>query len=339
MRFKKFIAGALTFAIIVGTVLQINAETLIAVPKSAEMLLSEENMEISGTNSFGNMVARGLAAVSDEQEANNGCNVFSVEVSGTTASVSFETLYDSALVVAIYDNEGTQMITSGYKEVTADETETELEISGTIPQYFYIRAYLVNSDSLRPLCTEYSSPMYTREMQEFLSKTVYDFDPERVLNLDDNPDTNFAVFNEETRLISEDSEVNVLVSADDVTKTYVFGNPDDNIATLKAGDIFAFENNEELIILETVSLTVDKKTSNATVVGQDAELEDVFEHLRIDGESKTEDAVIDDSDLEDGVTYEGLVPDEDEGGISPQAVDIGRKAKFSAKYQFGKSGD
>ena len=339
MRFKKIIAGALTFAIIAGTVLQINAETPIVASKSAEMLLSEENMEISGTNSFGNMVARELAAVSDEREANNGCNIFSVEVSGTTARVSFETLYDSALVVAIYDNEGAQMITSGYKEVTAEETETKLEISGTIPQYFYIRAYLVNPDTLRPLCTEYSSPMYTREMQEFLSKTVYDFDPERVLNLDDDPNTNFAVFNEETRVISEDSEVNVLVSADDVTNTYVFENPDDNITTLKAGDILAFENNEELIILETVSLTVDKKTGNATVVGQDAELEDVFEHLRIDGESKTEDAAIDDSDLEDGVTYEGLVPDEDEVGISPQAVDIGGKTAFSAKYQFGKSGD
>lgn len=160
MKFKKLIAGILTLAITLNTVPHINAETVLDTPDAAEMSVSEENMEISGTNSFGNMVARELAAASNEQEANNGCNVFSVEVNGNTASVSFETLYDSALVVAIYDNEGEQMITSGYTEVTAEETEAEVEISGTIPQYFYIRAYLVNPDTLRPLSTEYGSSMY-----------------------------------------------------------------------------------------------------------------------------------------------------------------------------------
>ena len=169
MKFKKIIAGLLTLSITLGSVSQINAETDVGTSEAAGMSLSEENMQISGANSFGNMVAQELAAVSSEQEANNGCNVFSVDVSGNTASVSFETLQNSGLVVAIYDNEGTQMITSGYKEVTAEETETEVEISGDIPQYFYICAYLVNPDTLRPLSTEYSSPMYTESMQEFLS--------------------------------------------------------------------------------------------------------------------------------------------------------------------------
>ena len=337
MKYKKIIAGILTFTIILGTVPQINAEAPIAASESAGMSLSEENMQISGTNSFGNMVAQELASVSSEQEANNGCNVFSVEISGTTANVSFETLCDSALVVAIYDNEGMQMITSGYKEVTAEETETELEILGTIPQYFYIRAYLVNPDTLRPLSTEYSSPMYTREMQEFLSKTTADFDSDRVLNLDDNPDTNFAVFSEDTTLIHENGKTNVVISANEATLTYVFENPDDNLLALDVGGVFAFEYNDELLILKAVSVekSVDKDTSNVTsvtVIGQEAELEDAFEHLRIDGEANSDRAVIDDSDMDEGVTCGGLVDDE-ESRSSPQTrVDVTGKSSKSINF-------
>ncbi len=347
MRFKKIISGILTFAIILGTVPQINAEAPIAVSESAGMSLSEENMQISGTNSFGNMVAQELAEVSSEQEANNGCNVFSVEMSGKTASVSFDTLQDSAIVVAIYDNEGMKMITSGYKEVTAEETETEVKISGTIPQYFYIRAYLVNPDTLRPLSTEYNSPMYTREMQEFLSKTTADFDPDRVLNLDDNPDTNFAVFSEDTTLIHENGKTNV-VSADEAALTYVFENPDDDLLTLDVGRVFAFEYNGELVILKavTVKKNIDEdsgKMTSVTVVGQEAELEEAFEHLRIDGEANTDKAEIDYSNMGEGITCDGLIEDvdneEDEFSINAIDIDIEGKTSKSIKFNIEEKGN
>lgn len=36
-----------------------------------------------------------------------------------------------------------------------------------MPNYYYVKAFLIESDSFKPLCTSYESPNYTREMQEF----------------------------------------------------------------------------------------------------------------------------------------------------------------------------
>ncbi|MDE6725866.1 MAG: fibronectin, partial [Ruminiclostridium sp.] len=277
--------------------------------------LNKNNMTINGADTLGNMLAQELSAKSAEQTENNGYNIFSVEIEEGIAKVSFETLQNSSLLVALYDNEGSEMIVSGYTNVTAEETEALVEIdSENIPEYFYIRAYLINPETLRPLSLEYSSPMYTQKMQDFLSKDVNDFDSYRVINLDEKEDTNFAVFREDTKIIPESSEVNIVISANDETLTYVFGNIDENITSLKSGDFFAYNYQDNLLIVKVNTISINGKT--ATVIGQDMELEEVFEHLRIDGESFSQDAKVDTSDLEEGITYEGLVTD-DESGVAP----------------------
>ncbi len=336
MKLKKLLAGLLAAALTVTSLSEFTVGHAVSVANAGyepPAALTAGDMKISGANSFGDMVARELSVVSAEQAENNGCNVFSVEMEGNTAKVSFETLQDCSLVVAIYDNEGEGMIGSGYAEISKDETEAEVKINAELPEYFYIRAYLVNSDTLRPLSTEYSSPMYTREMREFLSKTADDFDPERVLNLDNDPNTNFAVFSEDTVLAADSGDKNVLVSADEKTLTYVFGNPDGSIASLSAGDVFAYDNDGELIILKVASVSTDKKSGNVTVVGEEAELEEVFEHLRIDGDVNSDNAVIDGSHMDEGVTCYGLVDDKEESGISPQAlVDVTGKSEKSINF-------
>ncbi|MCH5324200.1 MAG: hypothetical protein J1E39_03200 [Eubacterium sp.] len=289
------------------------------------------DLDVSGNGSLGNMIADELLEKNDEQQENNGCNVFSVEVEGTTAYVSYETTQDCTLTVGIYDNEGEELLAVGTAQVSAEETDAEVEIvTDNMPEYFYIRAYLVKSDTLRPLCTEYDSPMYTKDMQEFLGKTTEDFDEERVLNFDEDEDTNFAVFSEETVLI-HDGATNVVISADEEKQEYVFGNVDEKITSLRKGDIFAHENNGELLIVKVGSITVNG--TQATVNGDDVELEEVFEHLRIDGEAPTESAVVDTSDLEDGVTYLGCVEDGNDSEIATYAVDEEGKSGFSLKFE------
>ncbi len=340
MKPKKLIAMISAMAVMISCTPQIDAEnqnTESIIRQPSTLLSAENNMKVSGTDTLGNLLADELSAVSTEQKENNGYNIFSVEVEGTKASVSFETLQDSAIVVAIYDNDNIKMITSGYTEVSAEETEAVIEINTEdIPKYFYIRAYLVNPDKLRPLSTEYSSPMYTQSMQEFLSKTVDDFDSDKVINLDENEDTNFAVFEDNIIIIPEETGKNTVISANDETLTYVFGNIDENITSLKAGDIFAYEYEDKLLIVKVENVSVSGTT--ATVTGQNMELEEVFEHLRIDGEAFSQDAEVDASGLEEGITYEGLVED-DESNITPQAIDLEGKASYSHKFGFEKKGE
>ena len=291
---------------------------------------------VRGTDSFGSMFAQEFSGVVAEQAENNGCNVFSIDMSGNQASVSFETTQDATLVVAVYDENGNQMLASGKKNVTNTETETTVTInSGTIPQYYLVRGYLIETETLRPICTVYESSMYTQEMQEFLAKTTDDFDEEKVLNLDDDDTNNFAVYGDDTIIIPSDTEKNIVVSADDSTNTYVIKKADTDMTSLEEGDIFSYEYADGQFIITKVA-SIDVNGTTVTITGDDIEMEDVFSYVKIDASDDLANATIDPSACGDGATYEGL-SDEPENS-EYKAADISGSVKKTMKFRLDKSG-
>ena len=147
------------------------------------------NMSVRSTNSIGAMIADAVGEEQDKQEENQGINIFSVTVEGNVATAEVETTRDATLVVGIYSEDGAEMYASGKTDITKDDETAQVTIDiATMPQYFYVKAYIVDTNTLKPLCTVYNCPNYTQEMQEFFAKTVDDFERDRVLNLDDDPD-------------------------------------------------------------------------------------------------------------------------------------------------------
>lgn len=293
-------------------------------------------LTVRGTDSFGSMFAQEFSGVAAEQTENNGCNVFSIDMSGNQASVSFETTQDATLVVAVYDENGNQMLASGKKNVTNTETETTVTInSGTIPQYYLVRGYLIETETLRPICTVYESSIYTQEMQEFLAKTTDDFDEEKVLNLDDDDTNNFAVYGDDTIIIPSETGKNIVVSADDSTNTYVIKNADTDMTSLEEGDIFSYEYADGQFIITKVA-SIDVNGTTVTITGDDIEMEDVFSYVKIDASDDLANATIDPSACGDGVTYEGL-SDEPENS-EYKAADISGSVKKTMKFRLDKSG-
>ena len=291
---------------------------------------------VRGTDSFGSMFAQEFSGVAAEQAENNGCNVFSIDMSGNQASVSFETTQDATLVVAVYDENGNQMLASGKKNVTNTETETTVTInSGTIPQYYLVRGYLIETETLRPICTVYESSMYTQEMQEFLAKTTDDFDEEKVLNLDDDDTNNFAVYGDDTIIIPSETGKNIVVSADDSTNTYVIKNADTDMTSLEEGDIFSYEYADGQFIITKVA-SIDINGTTVTITGDDIEMEDVFSYVKIDASDDLANATIDPSACGDGVTYEGLSEEAEDSEY--KAADISGSVKKTMKFRLDKSG-
>ncbi len=308
---KKFLAGFMALVLILTSPAYASfgyADTGEVEPGRASILDSGE-MKVKGTNSFGTMLADSLAAEMDEQESNAGYNVFSIEMKGKEASVSFEALQDAALVVGIYDEDGIAMLGSGKSEVSAGDTETVVSIDiDAMPQYFYLRGFLVDEDTLRPLCTAYESPNYTKEMQEFFTKTTDNFDADRVLNLDADKTNNFAVYSDKVTVVSG-SGITV-ESIDEENNTYVFKNAD-SIAAMQQGDTFSYECADgTALIVKVGSIRVDGDT--VTVTGMDTSMEDVFEYVKIDTSSGLSDITVDDSKCDEGVTYNGIVYDSDQ---------------------------
>ena len=72
-------------------------------------------------------------------------------------------------------------------EVNKDDTYKEIIFDiDEMPEYFTATAYLLSKENNRPLCQEYTTEMYTKEMQELEKSTVDDYAPEDVLQLDGN---------------------------------------------------------------------------------------------------------------------------------------------------------
>ena len=287
----------------------------------------QDNLSVSGTNSLGTMLANEIADKNEETEDNNGYNVFSVAVSGNNAVVSFETVTDATLLVAIYNESCDTLIATGTTEVTNGETEKNVILdTNDMPQYFYVKGYLIDTTTNKPLCTAYSSPMYTKDMQEFLSKTTDDFEENKVLNFDNDDDNNFAVYKDEVKLVDESGETNKVTKSDDTTKTYVIENIDDSISSLSEGDIFSYDySNGDALIVKVASIAIDGTT--ATITGEDANLDDVFDYVKIDSTAKKSDFTYDESTVGEGVSILS-----EQKSRKSRAIDISGSASWSVPF-------
>ena len=297
MKKKKVLSFLTAIAMTVSSLLQGStafAET-ITQPEPEDIVESSvtaEDMELKSTNSLGAILSKDISEEQTELLQGNGCNVFSVEMSERTASVSFQTTEDCTLIVGIYDDAGETLLGTGYAEVTADQTETEVEIQITeMPEYFYIKGYLVDSFTYAPLSMVYDCPNYTKEMQEFFQKTVTDFPEERVINFDEDTTNNFGVYSEDVILISHQEGYNNVTSADDTNCIYTIENADSTILALKEGDIFSYAYGEnDLLVVKVGSIVIDGTT--ATITGADTDASEVFEFLRIEQTAGLENADI-----------------------------------------------
>ena len=170
----------------------------------------------------------------------------------------------------------------------------------------------------------YSFYKYMRFMQELNEATIYDYNDDRLVNLDENEDTNFFVLSEDTIRAVSTEEENTLVSADYDNGIYVFENINDSIRYLSEDDYFyAQPDDTDVVAVNVESIDVDGDT--ATIKGG-SDIDDMFDVIKIEiGEDsidpdKLEEAAgekeltvngVPASENEDySVVYEGVVEDE-----------------------------
>lgn len=269
--------------------------------------LNTDDIELESQDSVGEMLAEDLESVYAEQEENSGYNIFNIDVKDGTATVEYETLENATLVVSAYDEITNQMVASASKSVNKDETAVNLEL-GNLSQYYILKGFIVDSETLQPLTKEFKSELYTQGMQEFLQKTTDDFSEDRVLNFDDDKSNNFAVYNQNTMVIEQEATKNQLISADAEKNIYVFENVDTNMLSLQKDDVLSYEKEDGMVLIVKVS-TIDVEGTTVTISGQNADTEDVFDYVKIDSEAGMENVTIDNSNLDDGVEYTGMIED------------------------------
>lgn len=342
---KQIVAFMLALAMLAGGNLPavVSAEPLAVSAEAAESTNSgtglENDLTVAGNNSFGNLLASEFNQKAEAQQENNGYNIFSVEMDDgkKNAIVNFETLQDATLTVGIFDEKGVQLLASGSRKVSAGETDVTIEIEGSVPQYFYLSAFLADSESLRPLCTSYSSSVYTKEMQEFLAKKTTDFDSDRVLNLDDDTANNFAVYADDTKVIEQKNNTNTVKKADDTKNTYVIENANSDITSLQKGEIFAYQYRDEsgengFLIVKVADISVENGT--ATIHGEEISMDEVFAYIKIDEEAGQDDLKVDDAPLEEGIVYNGTEKNGKLYGKASSRINLDKTGTKEMSYSF-----
>lgn len=274
-------------------------------------------MEVEGTDSVGEMLATEIQAQKDDQLQNDGGCITSLKFEGedeyddddplirNVACVSFSVRSEAQLIVGVYDESHIQMLTYEKTEVNEDDTYKEIILDmDEMPEYFTATAYLLSKEDNRPLCREYTTEMYTKEMQDLENSTVDDYDPEDVLQLDGNDrETNFAVYNDETIVIEESEGINEL--KDKGNGIFEIDNADQRITGLKQGDTVSYKYRDgSVLLIKVMSAKIDGTTVIITQ-SDNTDLTDYFDYIKIDADGGSGDAEIDNDNLESGVTYLG----------------------------------
>lgn len=303
-QFKRVMAILLSLVMLIGSV-----PGATFAEETESTAVDNGELTVEGTNGVGALLSDEISAYqeAEAEEDTSGYNVIGLTIENGVATAEFRTLETATLIVALYTEDGLQMLLSGSAEVQPEDTTVQIPLEGEIPSYFMASAYLVDNYDYSPLCSAYDTPMYTQEMQELLNSTVADYDADRVLQLDEDETTNFAVYEEDTIIIEAQEGVNTVTSVDDETATYVIENADESITSLCMGDVFAYPYGEnEVLLVKVASVTVEGTT--ATVTGMELSMEDVFSYVKIEDTGSTTDMTVDESIADEGVTYEGDVP-------------------------------
>ena len=286
---------------------------------------------VEGTNSFGTLLANTVQNDPQTQSETQPNRICDLQFNGSLATVEYTSVQAARLVVAVYTEDGSKMLGSGTREVSPEDTLADVEIEiGTMPKYYSAAAYLLDIQTNDPLSPEFRTQLYTKTVQDIKNSTVADYDPERVLNLDDDDTTNFAVFGENTILVREDSPVQV-TGGDGV---YTVTNADERFLAMRPGDSFAVRQEDgDYLIVKAERVSV--KGNTVTIYeNANADLSDVFDVVKIEGESTEDNVTYDDSSLDPELSLiseaeYSLESDE----IEAYAIDVDGSKSFTKNFK------
>ncbi|WP_037272814.1 leucine-rich repeat domain-containing protein, partial [Ruminococcus flavefaciens] len=290
------------------------------------------DFDIKSTNSLGNLLKQ--AAAKDEAQnplAEKACNsqfqITALEFDSETGTVRVSSPQhtEAKIVVSFINDETSENVLSVETTVEAGElVNSELKIDASkLPQYYIVKAQLFDALN-RPVGTSYTLSRYTKEIQEIIATDINDFDEEQVVNLDEDDTTNFLVLNDDTVKAESSEEQNTLVSADYDNNVFVFENADETVASLQEGELFFIQPDDDNIIAVNVE-NVEKDGDKVTVSGNDEDIEDAFEFIKIEGNGELSKAKIDTSTADEGVSF----PNVDENGD----VVINEDGSFDFEYE------
>lgn len=219
-----------------------------APPQQTQPTVDTSNMSMEATDSFGKLLVNSIDEQNSASSSEN--RVIGVTVDGSTATVEYVAAEDADIVVALYTDDSEELMSaSGTVDVFAMEENTghstvTVPLTGSIPASFIVKAFLLDKDEHAPLCNEFTSLAYTKDLSDLESSTIYDYPENQVVNLDEDVSNNFAVVTSDVTLITSDENIgtqNQITELDNDNLYYTIENASEEIQALQPGDILTYE--------------------------------------------------------------------------------------------------
>lgn len=245
---------------------------------------TEEKLTYSANNTVGDALLSAMSETQEETEKSGGYGIFGLTIEELTVNVSLSAPDNGTLVVAVYDEETMEMVTSGKVSVNSDMESTTLTLADcTLPDYYIIKAFLLDADNA-PVCNQYENAEHTKAYEEFFAKTVYDFEEEQIINFDISDESNFAVVTDESTVVAYTKEENIVVTDDYENGIYVFKNANEKITSLVSGDILYYvygEGADEYILTKVGSVKTEDGLTTVSAADE-CEMGELFSYIDID---------------------------------------------------------
>ena len=292
---------------------------------------TSDQLNMTATDSLSALLLAGMPDADPDAE-NSGSDaqnyrVIDAGVTGQTATVRYFAAGTADLVVGIYSTDSKQLLASGTIQVEqTEETMAEIPLTGTLPQYFVLKVFLLDTEEHSALSDTYVSTLFTEEMSDLKEAKASDFDPELVVNLDEQDNTNFGVVKADVAVLDNDTvapDENVITQDAD-SYVYTVENPTEEFRNLQAGDTFVYHSPEGLLVARVQDI---QEEGGKLVITGDEELDirDVFDLLKIDSDQDSSEFLYVEGSAESGadgsVTSNVTVQESAMVDFSPEALE------------------
>lgn len=324
-KIMKRILSVTLVAIMLVSVAPLNS---FAVDDNSSVDIEGNTLDIDSQNTLGDIIIEEMEKQEEQTETNFG--VIGVSVSSKSVTVELTNSAACRVAVALYNDDTGVMDDYILKSVDANAGEVKASFNLTaMPEFYLLRAFLIGENA-EALCEAYTYIEKTHNYIEAQSKTVDDFEGDIIINFDDSKDNNFAVAPENSVEVNPSDGHNVLSDFDDEAGTYTFTNIDEKISSLSVGQVLCYGDDVQNILVLKVTAVKINGTTAVITADTDATISDLFRFVKIDTQSnkKGDDKTVDMTDVEDGITYEGMET-YNAGEIETSSVDIDYSSTLS----------
>ncbi len=255
-------------------------QTNVSSEMQSDAKLESDELAFESENAIGSMLSNAMEEKQNEETESNDNYITEISIEDDIADVSLQVEDDSIVRVDICDEKSEKVITSGVTAVEGGSENIEVKLDthkAVLPKYYLTKAVILDEKS-NEISGEYVDESNTEWYEEFSESEVSDFEADRVINLDENTDTNFAVLNEDVKIIEDTGSKNTL---EESNGEYVFTNADSKVKGLSEGDVFCYnaDDPDNIVLGEVVDVVASGST--VTVMTKEPAIDQAFDMIKI----------------------------------------------------------